>query len=333
MLFREARETLARELAERLVRDVSGAVLEIRHDGMLPAVVSFWENAASWPGKQPTGGFILGEDTPSNSAAAPAAFAVWLFGPERAPSPKEILRRLAGLVKVGGTVVVASESPWPGKSLAADEFGEYTAEEIAAYMVRAGVGERMRHAAGEGFAVWIGTRSGNPTFDGIAVAAHAVENGQHEVAERALESASRQLEERQAVLELILLTAACHDLAGRYHECAEALVEAVALEPRCARAMCGLGRIALLLGQTDEARAWFARALTLQPALVAGLRGMALACERTGAARESYGHLAAAALLRPGDERMACQAVDLGFSIGVPREADGVLSRMSLGQR
>jgi len=329
----EASEALARELAERLVREVDGPVLEIRHDGLLPAIVSYWEDAAAWPGRQPTGGFILGEGAPANSAAASAAFAVWLFGPERAPSPKEILRRLAAHVRVGGTVVVASESPWPGKSLAADEFGEYTSEEIAAYMIRAGVGERMRYAAGEGFAVWIGTRSGNPTFEGIAAAARAVESGQHEVAQRALGSVSRQLDERPAVLELILLTAACHDLAGRYHECADALAEAVALEPRCARAMCGLGRIALLHGESEEARAWFARALALQPALVAGLRGMALACERAGDARESYDHLAAAALLRPGDERMACEAVDLGFSIGVPREADGLLSRMSLGQR
>jgi tetratricopeptide (TPR) repeat protein len=250
------------------------------------------------------------------AANAAATMVVWLFGPEREASPTEIYRALSDAVMPGGQIVVASEAPWPGKILASDEWGEYTNEETAAALIRAGFYDIDAIVEGPFFRLIRAKRRTDNVHRAFMDAERFLDQGDHASAEAALNSVTEQMDSALLVREYALLVAACHDLAGRPEHALEALSEALTLDPRCARAMCGIGRIAALKGDLTSAAEFFQSALRCEPALVAALHGMAIIQEAGGDLRSAYRSMVTASDLRPRNDALLSEAARLGNAIG-----------------
>jgi tetratricopeptide (TPR) repeat protein len=253
---------------------------------------------------------------PKEASDSDALTAVWLFGPERVETPSTIYRRLSRIVAPKGRVLVASEVPWPGKILAQGEWGEYTTEETGAALIRAGFKDVEMIIDGPFFRLATARRSESDAFISLLEAEALLDRGDHVAAEQVLGGITAQMDSTLIVREYALLVAACHDLAGRADHALEALSEALTLDPRCARAMCGLGRIAALKGDLSSARDFFSSALKFQPALVAGLHGIAVIEEASGHLDVAYKAMIAASDLRPRNDDLMSEAARLGNAIG-----------------
>lgn len=245
-----------------------------------------------------------------------AAAGLWLFGPERVESPTAVYRRLAEALVEGAIVLVASEVPWPGKMLSAEETAEYTAEETTASFIRAGFSDIDRLVEGPFFRIWKATKSENAARGALCNAEDYLSNGDFASAERELEGITAQMDSALVVREFALLVAACHDLAGRQTACLDALSEALLLDPRCARAMCGLGRIAALTGDVDSATEFFEAALRCEPALVAALHGKAVVLETKGDLEGAFTAMMTASDLRPRNDKLLGETARLGNVLG-----------------
>lgn len=241
---------------------------------------------------------------------------IWLFGPEREESPSRTYRMVSETLSPGGSIIVASEAPWTGKILAAGEFGEYTVEETVASLIRSGFKDVESIIEGPFFRITRALRSQSDAHVALVEAERHLDQGDPASAELVLNSITSQMDSALMVREYALLIAACHDLAGRPEHALEALSEALTLDPRCARAMCGLGRIAALRGDLASARAFFQSALRCEPALVAGLHGMAVIEEAEGNLREAYRVMLTASDLRPQNSELLSEAARLGNLTG-----------------
>jgi Flp pilus assembly protein TadD len=250
-----------------------------------------------------------------DSAQNPA-FGLWLFGPERAENPAGIYRCLAESLADGATVMIASEVPWPGKILSAEEVAEYTAEETSASLIRAGFVDIDRLVEGPFFRIWKATKSDSSAHTALILAEEFLSKGDFVSAERELETITDQMDSALVVREFALLVAACHDLAGRRVACMDALSEALLLDPRCARAMCGLGRISALNGDLDSATEFFDAALRYEPALVAALHGKAVVQEAGGDLEGAFTAMMTASDLRPKNDAFLNETSRLGNMVG-----------------
>jgi len=309
-----SRAALRESVIFPLVRSVGGRIAEVspeKHDA--PRIQTF-EDADAYEGA-----FTSTEDTPpevSAPADLSADIAVWLFGPEREARPSEVYRSLTEAVSPGGIIVVASEVPWPGKLLAGDEHGEFTAEETAAMLIRAGFHDVESIIEGPFFRITKARKTPGNAYRALIEAEQFLDVENHRDAEAVLNSLSEQMSSAEMVREYALLVAACHDLAGRHEHALEALSEALTLDPRCARAMCGLGRIAAIKGDLATAADFFESALRSEPALVAGLHGIAVIQEAAGDLRSAYKSMLTASDLRPKNDALMSEAARLGNAAG-----------------
>ena len=297
-----------------LVRETGGIVAEVVSVQHGASYIEYFEHIDAYEAHFKR--LDSGSDDGPASTEKKAEIAVWLFGPERVETPSEVLRTLTESISSNGTVIVASEVPWPGKILAADERGEYTTEETAAMLVRAGFHDIESIIEGPFFRLTKAKKCPVAAYRALIEAEQHLDKGDPVEAEKVLNSLSEQLHSAEMVREYALLVAACHDLAGRHEHALEALSEALTLDPRCARAMCGLGRIAAIKGDLDTAKEFFGSALRCEPALVAGLHGMAVIQEACGDLKGAYHSMMTASDLRPKSDTLMSEAARLGNAIG-----------------
>ncbi len=301
-----AREALREYVVRPIAKEISGSIVEVYVDegGIRLRFYADYDDYNS--------GKIVEED----QAVEPAELALWLFGPERVVEPSKVYRLLSAQLAEGATVLVSSESPWPGKILSPGEFGEYTSEETSAALTRAGFEEIGKLIEGPFFRLWHARRSAGSVYLALCRAEDHLSDGEWEQAEQHLAGVNEPLGSHDAVREYALLVAACHDLAGRSDACLDALTEALKLDPRCARAMCGLGRIAALRGDLGSAADFFESALRIQPSLVAAHHGRAVIKEAEGEIAEAFASMMTASDLRPKDDDIMLETVRLGNAAG-----------------
>lgn len=310
-----AREAVREQIVFPILERAEGGVVEVNRRSVddfylqLFSDVDEYRHSLLEPDSEP-------KALPDIDSARNPAFGLWLFGPERAENPAAVYRCLAESLADGATVMIASEVPWPGKILGPEEIAEYTAEETSASMIRAGFVDIDRLVEGPFFRIWKATKSGGSAHSSLILAEEFLSKGDFESAERELETITGQMESALIVREFALLVAACHDLAGRRVACMDALSEALLLDPRCARAMCGLGRISALNGDLDSATDFFDTALRYEPALVAGLHGKAAVQEAKGDLEGAFTSMMTASDLRPKNDAFLNDTSRLGNMIG-----------------
>jgi Flp pilus assembly protein TadD len=309
-----SREALRESVIFPIIRETGGIIAEVVQRKHSTPIINRFEDAAAYEMH-----FKTNESSPDEQALLvdkKADIAIWLFGPEREVTPSEVLRTLSESVSTDGAVIIASEVPWPGKILASDECGEYTKEETAAMLIRAGFHEIETVIEGPFFRITKAKKCPGNAYRSLIEAEQCLDKGNFVQAEVVLNSLSEQMQSVEMVREYALLVAACHDLAGRHDPALEALSEALTLDPRCARAMCGLGRIAAIKGDLATAKDFFESALDCEPALVAGLHGMAVIQEARGEMKAAYRSMTIASDLRPSNENLLSDAARLGNAVG-----------------
>ncbi len=310
-----AREIIKQQLIIPLMEDLSGPVIEIQSTEHTPSF-HYWNTPDAFLDQCDPVSYASVEELVGTSDFRPAQLAFWLFGPGWVAAPAEVHRFLSQSVVSGGAVVVACETPWSGKILPQGKFAEYTTEEVTAALVRAGFDELAELTGSPTFGLWQGTHQGNSARQQFLRAESLLAQGDWAGAETALMEISDRLGSIHAVREYALLVAAYHDLAGRLPEALAALSEALKLDPQCARAMCGLGRIAALNGDLQSAEEFFKAALDHQPALVAALYGRAAVCEAMNDLKGAFKFISTAAELRPHNASLIVELERLGLQTG-----------------
>ncbi len=310
-----AREAIREQVVSPLLADCPGPITEVVRLSAVQTVLETYADAGAY--RQ---ALLDSERRKPLDTSESAALGLWLFGPERTENPTAVYRSLSESLAPGATVLIASEVPWPGKTLCFDEAAEYTAEETAAAFIRAGFRDIDRVVEGPFFRIWKATKSESRFHTALLFAEDCLSSGDPVSAERALSEITEQSDSAAEVRELALLVAACHDLGGRQAACMEALSEALLLDPRCARAMCGLGRIAALQGDLGSARDFFDAALRCEPALVAALHGKAVLQEATGDIKGAFASMMTASDLRPKNDLLLSETSRLGNQCGKMEE-------------
>lgn len=245
-----------------------------------------------------------------------AELVIWLFGPERCAQPTSVYRALWTIAGPNARLVMATESPWPGKILCPDEYTEHTGEELIASLTRNGFREIGRMVDGPFFRLWQATKTSTDAPLVLSRAEDSLAMGDWAEASACLEGLTESLPSKEAVREYALLVAACHDLAGRPAQCFEALKETLALDENCARAYCGLGRLSALGGNLEAALSFFDKALSIEPALVAALHGRSAVLEAQERFEDAFASVVHASDLRPFDEELIREVIRLGNAIG-----------------
>jgi len=319
-----ARAVLKENIILPLVKNNKGGILEAHcvRDGQIEYRYHRTSDDYLANIGQTTGTVLRQGEIPDN---LDIGLALWLFGPERVETPSVVYRALSQLVSIGGNILVASEAPWPGKILSLGEYAEYTPEETIGCLVRAGFESIGEVIGGPFFRLFSGKRSHSKIYLSLMEAQDLLTEGNWEEAQIVLEKVKDPLLSLEAVREYALLVAACHDLAGRSVECLEALSEALNLDSTCSRAMCGLGRMALLRGDLGSAEEFFSAALRHQPSLVAALHGKAVVMEAAGKMDEAFETMVAASDLRPGNHDLMSEAMRIGNEIGRGEEVSRFL--------
>ena len=320
-----AGDALRADTVGPMARGTQGPVLEIvpRTNGEVGA--SIWTDGDAYVKGEAA--FCLDpEDIAEGTTfGEPARLAVWLFGPERCRNPEAVYKWLSANTADDATLVLATEVPWMGKVLSPSEFAEYTDEEIGAGLVRVGFDKVRQVVPGPYFRLFTAERNGAVRDGFLTGVKDALDEGDTDEALRRLSGVEDGIESLAAVREYALLTAASHDLAGERDSAVEALIEALRIDPTCARAMCGLGRIAALEDDLENAALFFNGAINQQPFLVAALRGYGAVCEAINEKELAYDSMVAASELRPADEELLFEAVRLGNLLGRQDEVSDFL--------
>ncbi|MCP4601871.1 MAG: hypothetical protein GY847_15385 [Proteobacteria bacterium] len=309
-----ARQALREHVVLPIAKETPGQVVEVCIDEVQSVFCKRYQNGTDYTEAKVD--VETKKESENDALKESAHLVLWLFGPERVPEPPQVYRLLSRNLVEKATAIIASEAPWPGKILSPGEFGEYTAEETAAALVRAGFTEIVQLMEGPFFRLWRARRAVGSAHIALIDAENYLDVGNWREAEKSLESVNEPLGSLEIVREYALLVAACHDLAGRTELCLDALSEALRLDPYCARAMCGLGRVAALKGDLGSAQDFFASALKLQPALVAALHGQAVISEAEGNLAKAFSSMIIASDLRPKDDDLMIETVRLGNAAG-----------------
>ncbi len=307
------------------VADVKGTVVEV----------------LSWPNGEPAG-YHWDNGRDFANGGAPVAFdfrkssselpwkdkihaVIWFFGPSKVKSPQSVLAWLHARMSDDGMIHLTNEIPWHGKTSQTQEFALYNNEEIHALLVRNGFNCIEHLEEGLYFRHWRARKSTNVVPERFMKVETELTNGDWQAAVAALGKLDDQLDSLPAVREYALLLAACHDLAGNTARSYAALTEALRLDPRCGRALCGLGRLAALNDDLDGALLFFDSALRKSPYLVAALEGRATVNEMLGNYRSAYEDLLDATSFRPGDRELLLDVIRVGNQLGLHEEVTSLL--------
>ncbi|MBN2528290.1 MAG: hypothetical protein JXR76_17995 [Deltaproteobacteria bacterium] len=324
--MKRARKMLKLELLKDVASKTNGPLVEIVSypDGNPGGFL--WLNGASFNRGDVPIGFNLEDMQRGQPWLDDIRFAVWLFGPTQVKNPLKVYRWLNRHMSWNATFYMATEIPWRGKKPQFHEYGHYADEEIHASLVRSGF-ERIHHSVDSPyFRIWTAQKSHCLSPELFQRVEEQLSRGNWREAVDALGKLDDKLDSLPAVREYALLLAACHDLAGNTAQAYAALSEVRRLDGDCARALCGLGRLAALDDDLWGALAYFDLALKKSPQLVAALHGRALMCESLGDYTTAYEDLVDASNFRPQDEALLRDVIRLGGMLGLNDELDGFIA-------
>jgi hypothetical protein len=270
----DVRGALREAAVDQIARTTVGGVIEIFAGVNGSPQAALWPNGGAYARRERPAVLDAEEMMLLERPGSRAHLGIWLFGPERISRPGSVARWLSRMLEPRSPLVVASETPWPGKALAPDEVAEQTGEELSAMLTRSGFGAFFEVVEGPVFRLWTAVTAAAPRCEVLASAEDRLREGDWLGAQAVLYGPDLALSSLAEVREYSLLVAACHDLAGRTELCLDALEETLALDPECTRAMCGLARLYALDGHLDSARALFGAALDVEPACEAARCGL-----------------------------------------------------------
>jgi tetratricopeptide (TPR) repeat protein len=215
-----------------------------------------------------------------------------------AADPEAFLRNVRGCLVPNATVVVAEPAAHLAQRLIAPARRAFTKDELAAMLTRTGFAVDGWLATSGTFVGCVARRIEDEALLGLNQAGTLASQGRYTDARRLLESLKT---ERHALaLELLLaqaelaMTERAGDLAAR------AFFQARDLEPDDARALTGLARIALSVGERDDALRLAMQAARAQPASALAAATFAIVSERLERP-DSFNAWRAAVNLAPDD--------------------------------
>lgn len=314
--LRRARDLLKIDLIREKAKKIDGPILEIvSYPNGKPGGFC-WMNGEAFARDDAPLGFDFQDMETGQPWLKNAKMAIWLFGPSRVEEPNYVYRWLSEILDAEAPFYMVTEIPWRGKLPLEGEYGQYGDEEIHATLVRSGF-ENIRHTMSSPyFRLWSSSKSPNGHYKIFQRVERHLAKGSWRVAVETLGELDDHLDNMSSVREYALLLAACHDLAGNVRESHAALSETLRIDPNCARAMCGLGRLAALNEDLETAALLFESALQVSPCMVAALRGHAIVCEVVGDEEEAYRDIVDASNFRPTDRELLFEAIRLGNLLG-----------------
>jgi tetratricopeptide (TPR) repeat protein len=215
-----------------------------------------------------------------------------------AADPETFLRHVRACLTADGTLLVAEPAAHLAQRLIAPARRAFTQQELAATLTRAGFQVEGWLCTTGTFVSCIARRVEDAAVDGLARASELASSGDFTAARVLLESLST---ERQSLaLELLLAQAelAMAELAGDI--AARAFFQARDLAPSDARALAGLARIALMVGEHEDALRLARDAARAQPASALAAAMLAIVGERLEHP-EAFNAWRAAVALAPDD--------------------------------
>jgi tetratricopeptide (TPR) repeat protein len=215
-----------------------------------------------------------------------------------AADPEAFLRHVRACLKVDGCVLVAEPAGHVAQRLTAPARRAFTREELAATLTRAGFQVEGWLCTTGTFVGCVARRIEDTALEGLASAGELATRGHFHEARVLLESL--RTERRALTLEIVLGQAelAMAERAGDV--AARAFFQARDLAPDDARALTGLARIALMVGETDDALRLARDAVRAQPGSALAAATLAIIGERLEHP-EAFNAWRAAVALAPDD--------------------------------
>lgn len=215
-----------------------------------------------------------------------------------AADPEAFLRNVRACLQPSGSVLVAEPSAHLAQRLVAPARRAFTQQELAATLTRAGFAVDGWLCTSGTFVACVARRIEDPAFDGLERAGTLASAGRFNEARLLLESLRT---ERSALsLELLLAQAELALAEGAGDVAARAFFQARDLQPDDARALTGLARIALMVGETSDALRLAMDAVRSQPASALAAATLAIVGERLEQP-EAFNAWRAAVNLAPDD--------------------------------
>jgi tetratricopeptide (TPR) repeat protein len=212
--------------------------------------------------------------------------------------PEAFLRNVRACLAPAGTLIIAEPLAQLAQRLIAPARRAFTQQELGAMLTRTGFSVEGWLCTSGTFVACVARRIEDPMLEALAVAGTLASEGRFKQARELLE----QSHTVRGALSLELLLAqgelAMAERAGDI--AARAFFQARALEPQDARALTGLSRIALSVGETEDALRLAMDAVRAQPASALAAATLAIVGERLEHA-ESFNAWRAAVNLAPDD--------------------------------
>lgn len=192
--------------------------------------------------------------------------------------PEAFLRNVRACLAPSGSALVAEPAAHLAQRLLAPARRAFTQQELAAVLTRAGFGIEGWLCTSGTFVACVARRIEDPLLDALAEAGALAGAGRFTQARQALESART---ERHALRVEALLAQAELAMAERAGDiAARAFFQARELAPEDVRALTGLSRIALSVGQAEDALRLAIDAARAQPASALTAATLAIVGER-----------------------------------------------------
>jgi tetratricopeptide (TPR) repeat protein len=215
-----------------------------------------------------------------------------------AADPEAFLRNVRACLDPAGSVLVAEPAAHLAQRLVAPARRAFTQQELAAVLTRTGFAVDGWLCTTGTFMACVARRVDEPALDGLEQAGNMAGTGNFGQARALLESLRT---ERSALaLELLLAQAELAMAEGAGDVAARAFFQARDLKPDDARALTGLARIALMVGEADDALRLAMDAVRAQPASALAAATLAMVGERLEQP-EAFNAWRAAVNLAPDD--------------------------------
>lgn len=192
--------------------------------------------------------------------------------------PEVFLRSVRGCLSEGGSLLVAEPAAHLAQRLMAPARRAFTKHELGAVLTRTGLAVDGWLCTGGTFVACVAQRIEDPALDALERAGTLASAGRFTEARLELEAA--RTERAALALELLLAQAelAMAERAGDV--AARAFFQARDLAPEDPRALTGLSRIALMVGESDDALRLAMDAVRVQPASALAAATLAIVGER-----------------------------------------------------
>lgn len=212
--------------------------------------------------------------------------------------PEMFLRHVRACLAPSGRLLVAEPLAQLAQRLLAPARRAFTPQELTAMLTRTGFAVDGWLSTAGTFVACVARRIEDPVLDAMFEAGQLASEGQFTRARELLENL--RTERRALALELLLAQAelGMAELAGDI--AARAYFQARELEPHDARALTGLSRIALTIGETDDAMRLALEAVRAQPTSALAAATLAIVGERLERP-EAFNAWRAAVNLAPDD--------------------------------